>query len=263
MKRAGDFWRWFELAAKRLFDMVVSGVLLIALGPVIGLIGWLVKRDSPGPAIYRHERIGKDGKPFSVYKFRSMSVGGDDRGYLEYLKQLIESEQAGDGNGTPYRKMEGDGRITKVGRVLRKYYLDELPQLLNVLRGEMSLVGPRPHVAFEVGYYSAQQRRRLSVRPGLTGLWQVDGKADCSFNELIALDLEYIDRWSVGLDLQILLRTALLMGRGGEEFWARMAKSAPRRGSWRRRAPTGSGPAAEAGRAAVRSALAMRNDPGD
>jgi lipopolysaccharide/colanic/teichoic acid biosynthesis glycosyltransferase len=263
MKRSGVFWRRSELAVKRLFDVVVSSILLIVLGPVIGLIAWLVKRDSPGPAIYRHERIGKDGKPFYLYKFRSMSVGGDDRGYLEYLKQLIESEQAGHGNGTPYRKMEGDGRITRVGRLLRKYYLDELPQFWNVLRGEMSLVGPRPHVAFEVGYYAAEQRRRLSVRPGLTGLWQVDGKSDCSFNELIALDLDYIDHWSLGLDLQIFLKTLLLMGRGGEEFWARMAKSAPRQGSWRRRAPMGSGPATEAGRATARTALAIHNEPGD
>lgn len=263
MKRSGETWCSSGRAVKRLFDLVVSGVLLIVLGPVIGLIAWLVKRDSQGPAIYRHERIGKDGKPFSLYKFRSMSVGGDDRGYLEYLKRLIESEQRGKGNGTPYRKMEGDGRITKVGRVLRKYYLDELPQLLNVLRGEMSLVGPRPHVAFEVGYYTAAQRRRLSVQPGLTGLWQVDGKADCSFNELIALDLEYIDRWGLGLDFQILLRTALLMGRGGEEFWARMAKSVPRQGSWRRRGEASESPAKEAGLAKARAALAIRNEPGD
>lgn len=263
MNQSGALLHRSEQAAKRLVDLVVSGVLLIVLGPVIGLIAWLVKRDSPGPAIYQHERIGKDGKPFYLYKFRSMSVGGDDRGYLEYLKLLIESEQGGKGNGTPYRKMEGDGRITKVGHVLRKYYLDELPQLLNVLRGEMSLVGPRPHVAFEVGYYTATQRRRLSVRPGLTGLWQVDGKADCSFNELIALDLEYIDCWSLGLDIQILARTALLMGRGGEEFWARMAKSIPGQGGWGRRRRPSNQPAPEGGVAKARTALAIRNEPGD
>lgn len=216
----------YEHFIKRLFDFTIALLLLLLLSPIIILLAILIRLDSPGPAIYKHVRIGKDGKPFDLYKFRSMTVGGEDKGYMDYLKQLIESSQSGSG-GIPYRKMDGDPRITRIGSFLRKYYLDELPQFLNILRGEMSLVGPRPHVQFEVDYYTSEQRRRLSVRPGATGLWQVDGKADCCFNELIALDLEYIDHWSLAEDFRIIFKTVLLMGRGGESFWARMSKQVP------------------------------------
>ena len=155
-----------------------------------------------------------------------MIYGGDDGEYMRYLKQLIESERGTEvsGNGKAYRKMESDPRITRIGGFLRKYYLDELPQLWNVLKGEMSLVGPRPHVQFEVDYYTPDQCRRLSVPPGLTGLWQVIGKADCSFNELIALDLNYIDNWKLWTDIQIIFQTFLLMVRGGKSFWTRKNK---------------------------------------
>lgn len=218
-----------ERGLKRWFDVLFAGLLLVLLAPFILLFAILIKLDSPGPAIYRHVRIGKDGRPFWLLKFRSMSVGGDDRGYMDYLKTLIESDQSGSVNGVPYRKMDDDPRITRVGAFLRKYYLDELPQFWNIVKGEMSLVGPRPHVQFEVDYYTPEQRRRLSVSPGATGLWQVDGKADCTFNELIALDLDYIDNWSLGEDIRIIFKTLLLMGRGGEGFWARMAKRVPGR----------------------------------
>lgn len=216
-----------ERGLKRLFDIILSLLGLILLSPVLTIIAIAIKLDSRGPVMYRHQRIGKDGTPFALCKFRSMISGGDDGSYMQYLQQLIESEQNGNGDGMPYRKMESDPRVTRVGRFLRRYYLDELPQLWNILKGEMSLIGPRPHVQFEVDHYTPEQCRRLSVRPGATGLWQVAGKADCTFSELIALDLEYIDRWSLLLDIQILLTTFLLMARGGEEFWARMAKSIP------------------------------------
>jgi lipopolysaccharide/colanic/teichoic acid biosynthesis glycosyltransferase len=206
---------------------LVAALGLIVLSPIYLLIMLAIKLDSRGPVLYRHTRIGKDGKPFSLYKFRSMVSGGDDAGYMQYLKQLIESEKKGKGQGLPYRKMNGDPRVTRVGAFLRNYYLDELPQLVNILQGEMSLVGPRPHVQFEVDHYTPEQRRRLAVKPGATGLWQVAGKADCTFTELIALDLEYIDHWSLGLDLQIAFRTLALMLRGGEKFWARMVKRVP------------------------------------
>lgn len=212
--------RW----AKRLLDVLAAGMFLFFFWPILLLIAAIVKIDSPGPAFYKHQRIGKNGQPFWLYKFRSMVTGGDDTGYKEYLKKLIESDHDHNGNGLPYRKMESDHRVTRVGRFLRKYYLDELPQLWNVLRGEMSLVGPRPHVQLEVESYTTGQRRRLSVSPGLTGLWQVEGKADCSFNELIALDLAYIDHWSFGLDIEIILKTLGVMTRGGEGFWTRMDK---------------------------------------
>jgi lipopolysaccharide/colanic/teichoic acid biosynthesis glycosyltransferase len=229
MKIAGDHRQdlvvSLSLAAKRLLDLVVAALLFLFLSPVILLLALLVKLDSPGPAFYKHQRIGKDGKPFAMFKFRSMQSAVDDKEYIAYLKGLIESSQ-GTANA-PYQKMNGDKRITRLGSFLRKYYLDELPQFWNIVKGEMSLVGPRPHVQLEVDYYTPEQRRRLAVRPGATGLWQVQGKADCSFQELIALDLEYIDDWSLALDLQILWQTVLLMARGGEGTWARLEKRAP------------------------------------
>ena len=214
-------------ALKRGCDIAVSALGLVILSPLLAAIAVATKLDSPGPLIYQHTRIGQGGKPFRLYKFRSMVSGGDDAGYMKYLKELIESERDG-GSGRPYRKMGEDPRVTRVGRVLRRTYLDELPQLWNVLRGDMSIVGPRPHVQFEVGHYTDAQRRRLEVKPGCTGLWQVAGKAECTFSELIALDLEYIDSWSLGLDARIFLRTALAMAHGGKEvIWARLAKRVP------------------------------------
>ena len=221
---------------KRVLDIAISLSGMILILPFYGLIILAIKIDSQGGAIFRHRRIGRNGKPFDLYKFRSMDIGGDDNEYLDYLRRLIESERNGRSDKLPYRKMDSDCRVTKVGRILRCYYLDELPQLFNVLKGEMSLVGPRPHVQFEVDNYTAEQKRRLSVMPGLTGLWQVAGKADCSFNELIQLDLEYIDNWSLWLDLKILYQTVCLMFQGGEKFWARMTKKIP--GKERISAPT-------------------------
>ncbi len=250
---------------KRLIDIGISALGLILLSPLYLVIALAVKLDSKGPVIYRHKRVGKNVVPFNLLKFRTMVTGGDDRQYLDYLKNLIESErqnhgpvdgkqdlkkQATSGNGRhgnefstlistlpsthehlnslAYTKMADDPRITRVGGFLRKFYLDELPQLWNILIGEMSIVGPRPHVQLEVDYYTSEQCRRLSVTPGATGLWQVAGKADCTFNELIALDLEYIDNWSLNLDFEIIARTILLMVQGGEQFWARLDKVLPR-----------------------------------
>ena len=219
-------WAAMQRGLKRLLDFTIASLFLILFSPVILLLAALIKLDSRGRVIFEHVRIGKDGKPFDLYKFRTMDEGGDDTGYMDYLKELIESSQNGE-KGNPYRKMNGDPRITRVGGFLRKFYLDELPQLWNVVKGDMSMVGPRPHVQLEVDYYTPEQRRRLIVRPGATGLWQVEGKADCTFNDLIAMDLEYIDRWNLGLDIQIMAKTLLLMGRGGEGFWTRMNKAVP------------------------------------
>jgi lipopolysaccharide/colanic/teichoic acid biosynthesis glycosyltransferase len=209
---------------KRLLDLLISTIGLIFLSPILLIIAITIKLDSPGNILYSHRRIGKGGQQFHLYKFRSMVYGGDDKGYLEYLRQLIESDKDRNGNGLPYRKMNGDCRVTRVGEFLRKFYLDELPQLWNVLKGEMSLVGPRPHVQMEVDHYTNEQRRRLSVKPGLTGLWQVMGKVDCTFSELIQLDLDYIDHWSLKLDIQLVFFTIMLMLKGGEGFWTRQAK---------------------------------------
>jgi lipopolysaccharide/colanic/teichoic acid biosynthesis glycosyltransferase len=217
----------FQQKLKRAFDLFVALSGMVLIWPIFLIIGIAIKLNSPGPIFYKHRRIGKDGKLFSLYKFRSMEYGSDDSNYLLYLSELIESEKDGSGKGKPYRKLTEDRRVTKVGRFLRNYYLDELPQILNILDGSMSLVGPRPHVQLEVDRYTPEQRRRLSAVPGMTGLWQVSGKAECTFSELITLDLKYIDHWSFGLDIQILLRTFLLMMRGGEGFWARVASRLP------------------------------------
>ena len=212
-----------QQAIKRILDMFLAGSGLILFSPLIAIIALAIRLDSPGPVIYKHKRVGKDGQPFDLYKFRSMITGGDDSGYLQYLEELIESSK--NGQGKPYRKMADDPRVTRVGRLLRQYYLDELPQLWNIFTGDMSLVGPRPHVQIEVENYTPEQRRRLAVKPGATGIWQVYGKCDCSFGDLLELDLEYIDHWSLALDMQLIWRTGMIMLRGGEGSWTRMSKS--------------------------------------
>lgn len=212
---------------KRALDITLSGIGLILLSPVLAVIALAIRLDSPGPVIFRHRRVGRHGVLFDLLKFRTMIHGGDDAGYMDYLRRLIESEQDRDGRGLPYKKMDNDIRVTRTGKTLRRYYLDELPQLWNILKGEMSLVGPRPHVQFEVDHYSPEQRRRLLVRPGATGLWQVMGKSNCTFTELIELDLDYIDRWSMAFDLRIIINTVWLMLPGGEVVWARAVKHIP------------------------------------
>ena len=213
MKQASLNYR-LQLILKRSLDILLSFTALFFIWPVILVIVALIRLDSPGPAIYRHKRIGKDGKPFDLFKFRSMVIGSDDSKYMRYLQELIESAKEGDGK--PYRKMDNDPRVTRVGKILRQYYIDELPQLWNILKGEMSLVGPRPHVQYEVDHYTPDQLRRLAVRPGATGLWQVEGKADCSFNELLDIDLRYIDGWNFWLDIRIIWKTAMIILHGGE-----------------------------------------------
>jgi lipopolysaccharide/colanic/teichoic acid biosynthesis glycosyltransferase len=215
-----------QLALKRLLDLVITLSGLVLVWPFIAIIALAIKLDSEGPVFYRHRRIGKDGVPFDLFKFRSMIHGGDDSEYVQYLQQLILSERD-HGQALPYRKLMGDPRVTRVGQFLRRYYLDELPQVLNILRGDMSLVGPRPHVQLEVDHYTPEQRRRLTAKPGATGLWQVTNKSDSSFSELINLDLFYIDQWNLWLDLEIIIKTLGVIARGGEEFWTRIAKRIP------------------------------------
>ena len=216
-----------QRAFKRFIDIAIALAVLILTWPILAGIALAIKLDSKGPVFYRHRRIGKDGDPFHLYKFRTMVSGGDDSGYMRYLRELIESERDGSSRGLPYAKMAGDSRVTRLGQVLRCYYLDELPQLINIIKGEMSLVGPRPHVQFEVDNYTPDQWRRLSVKPGATGLCQVAGKADCTFTELIDLDLQYIESWNLWYDVKIIFMTGSIMLRGGEKFWARMTKQVP------------------------------------
>ena len=197
----------FERAMKRLFDIAASATALLFLSPLLVVTAILVKVTSRGPAHYRQERVGLFGRTFQMLKFRSMVENA------EVLKAglLSANEQTG-----PVFKMKRDPRVTAIGRVLRKYSVDELPQLLNVLRGEMSLVGPRPAIPTEVARYEAWQRRRLSVRPGLTCVWQVSGRGEVSFQDWMLLDMRYIDHWSLAHDVGLILKTVpvVLTGRG-------------------------------------------------
>lgn len=195
---------WF---IKRTLDLLVSSATLVVLAPIIGLIALLIKFDSEGPILYRSTRIGRKGKSFGCLKFRTMVADADER------KAGLEQRNQRD---SILFKIENDPRITKIGRWLRKYSLDELPQLINVLRGEMSLVGPRPCLPSEVTRYDTDALRRLEATPGVTGLWQVQARRDPSFSTYLSLDLRYIDGWSLWMDLKILASTVrvVLAGTG-------------------------------------------------
>ncbi len=199
-------------AGKRLIDLIIAGTTLVVFSPLWLLIAIAIRTTSPGPALFRATVIGKDGRPFTYFKFRSM-VAGDDRHHKEWLREFVLKD-------APYRggsfKVHGDSRITPIRRVLRRLSLDEVPQLINVLRGEMSIVGPRPPIPFEYALYDARARRRLLVKPGITGLYQVTARGRVPFSRMLALDLEYIQKLSIWLDLGIMLRTAgvVLSGRG-------------------------------------------------
>ncbi len=196
-----------SLAGKRAFDIVVGGLLLAIFAPVIGLLALWIRRESPGPALFVQYRVGQGGEHFAMWKLRSMVVDAEERlGDLVDLKSLEQ----------PVYKIEDDPRVTGVGRLLRRWSLDELPNLWNVFVGDMSLVGPRPEVADVVAHYDAHQRRRLKAKPGLTGLQQVEARGSINLDERIALDVYYIRRRSFVFDLYLLLRTpwAVLSGRG-------------------------------------------------
>lgn len=182
---------------KRTNDVVVSALLILVLAPVLLMIALLVKSDG-GPVIFRQERVGKNGEHFRMLKFRSMVMDAEER--------LAELQAESDGNGVLF-KMKDDPRITRVGRVLRKYSLDELPQLFNVLGGTMSLIGPRPALPKEVVEYDEWATRRLLVKPGITGLWQVSGRSNLSWEDSVRLDQYYVENWSMAGDMLILART--------------------------------------------------------
>ncbi|MEM9563812.1 MAG: sugar transferase [Actinomycetota bacterium] len=186
---------------KRLLDVVTAGLAMVVAAPLLGLVALLVRRSGPGPIVFRQVRIGAGGLPFQMAKFRTMHTDNDDSAHRAQNRREIL-----DGAGAV--KDEHDPRITRIGGVLRRLSLDELPQLVNVLRGEMSLVGPRPSLLWESELFPPRLRRRLTTRPGLTGLWQVSGRADLSMNEMLELDLDYVERASLGLDLRCLARTA-------------------------------------------------------
>jgi exopolysaccharide biosynthesis polyprenyl glycosylphosphotransferase len=195
------------LVIKSFFDKIIATAALIAFSPILALIALAIVLDDGGPALFTQNRVGKDGQPFTVLKFRTMVPDAELR--KEALLALNESD------GVLF-KMRQDPRITTIGSFLRRTSLDELPQLLNVMLGEMSLVGPRPALPAEAALYSDELCRRLDVKPGMTGLWQINGRSDLSYEDAVRLDLRYVENWTLALDLQILWKTcaAVANGRG-------------------------------------------------
>jgi exopolysaccharide biosynthesis polyprenyl glycosylphosphotransferase len=199
--------RGIAMLVKAVTDRLGAALLIALLSPVLAAVALAVRIDSPGPVVHRQIRIGRGGQPFTMAKFRTMVADA------ERLRHRMARTNEHDGRMFKIRR---DPRVTRVGRLLRRYSLDELPQLFNVLQGRMSLVGPRPPLPDEVVGYDEMERRRLTVKPGLTGLWQISGRSDLSWDETIALDLRYVDNWSPSGDLEVLVRTvrAVVAGTG-------------------------------------------------
>jgi len=207
------------LAMKRLIDIVGSAMALIVGAPLLAAIAVIIKCTSKGPVLFKQERLGQYGKPFTVLKFRSMYTDCDAKIHEQYVQQFIAGQVDGSGSSEkkPVFKLQHDPRVTPIGKILRKTSLDELPQFWNVLCGEMSLVGPRPPIAYEFKAYEVWHRRRvLEIKPGITGLWQVEGRSRTRFDDMVRLDLKYARGWSVWLDLKILAQTpaAVIQGEG-------------------------------------------------
>lgn len=204
--------------AKRAFDIVAASALLVLAGPIWLVVAALIRLTSPGPVLFRQERLGVGGAPFMLLKFRTMHHGVSDDAHRAFVTSMIVGRIASDvSDAEGVFKLTGDRRITRVGRFLRASSIDEIPQLVNVLRGEMSLVGPRPPLRYEVERYEPWQLERLTVRPGITGLWQVSGRNRLTYNEMCRLDITYIETWSLLRDLVIAAKTpwAMLVDRGG------------------------------------------------
>ena len=195
--------------AKRIFDVVVAALMLLALAPVMALVALAIRLDSPGPVIFKQTRIGKNHRPFTFFKFRSMYYKADTTVHQQFVSNLINGSTAA-------YKLTSDKRITRVGAFLRKTSLDELPQLFNVVKGDMSMVGPRPPIPYEVAEYKDWHHRRLSVAPGITGLWQVQGRSLVSFDDMVKMDIAYAQQRSLMLDMALFVQTipAVLSGRG-------------------------------------------------
>ena len=203
----------WSAVVQRTIDIVVASVLLVALLPVFAIIALAIGLDTRGPVLFRQSRCGRGRREFTINKFRTMRCDAVVEPHRDYVLGLIRGTE--DMQGSLY-KLASDDRVTRVGRVLRRFSLDELPQLWNVLRGEMTLVGPRPPIPYEVDNYPPEWLRRLAVKPGLTGLWQVSGRAELNYNEMVQLDLEYVQRRSLFLNARILVKTVwvVLGGRG-------------------------------------------------
>jgi lipopolysaccharide/colanic/teichoic acid biosynthesis glycosyltransferase len=207
----------FRLGAKRIFDVIGACIGLVVLSPLMLLTALLIKMDSPGPVIFKQIRLGAKGRQFTFYKFRSMRNNNNDQIHRDYVLKLIGGNQADLNQGNqnkPCYKIKYDPRVTAFGKFIRKTSIDELPQLFNVVKGDMSLVGPRPPLAYEAANYKAWHLRRiLDMKPGMTGLWQVEGRSRMEFNEAVRLDVRYVRSWSLLLDLKLLLKTIVVVCR--------------------------------------------------
>ncbi len=202
-----------SLVLKRAFDVAVASAALLIAGPVMLLIAAGIKLTSHGPVFYRQQRIGQYGRPFTILKFRSMRMDNDTSSHVAFATDWIYGRTGGDDG---VHKITADPRVTFIGKLIRGLSLDELPQLINVVRGDMSIVGPRPPTVYEFERYSEWHKRRLEVMPGVTGLWQISGRNELSFDEMVELDIRYIERWSLANDMRIVVRTlpTLLRGSG-------------------------------------------------
>jgi lipopolysaccharide/colanic/teichoic acid biosynthesis glycosyltransferase len=206
-------------ALRRLFDVVLALGLILLLSPILIGVALAVRLESRGPSFFRQRRVGYREKEFTLFKFRSMRVDADPQGHQAYVTALIKGEGSNPNGGREnLYKLAVDNRITAVGRWIRRWSLDELPQLFNVVRGDMTLVGPRPAIPYEVAEYPSWYRERFSVKPGLTGYWQVSGRSERTYEEMVRLDIEYAQRRNLGLDLSILLKTPwVVLSRKGAE----------------------------------------------
>jgi lipopolysaccharide/colanic/teichoic acid biosynthesis glycosyltransferase len=212
LSRSGSAWRRFKRLLKRAFDIAAASFLLVALSPALVAVAWLVRRDG-GKAMFGHTRVGQNGQPFKCLKFRSMVMNAD-----VVLKELLERDPQARAEWEHEFKLRDDVRITRIGRFLRRTSLDELPQLLNVVRGEMSLVGPRPIVKEELVRYGDNVRYYLMAKPGMTGLWQVSGRNDTDYATRVLLDVSYVKNWSLRRDLEILVRTVGVVVNGSGAY---------------------------------------------
>jgi lipopolysaccharide/colanic/teichoic acid biosynthesis glycosyltransferase len=192
---------------KRLLDLAMASCALVVLSPLLAALWLAVRFTSPGPAVFRQQRLGLDEHPFTIYKFRSMRTGASDAIHREFVSKMLTADQAQAAAVDGFYKLAADPRITPIGVWLRRTSLDELPQLVNVVRGDMSLVGPRPVLAWEAALFSDAARVRFRVRPGLTGLWQVSGRARLTMLQALELDAQYVSRQSLWLDVAIIART--------------------------------------------------------
>jgi exopolysaccharide biosynthesis polyprenyl glycosylphosphotransferase len=205
---------------KRGFDLLASLLALLVTAPLMLVIALLIKRSSPGPVFFIQERLGRDGRPFKFYKFRSMKHNSDDAIHRQFAAMFINGDNEGcseSNAGEEVFKLKADPRITRIGAWLRKTSLDELPQLFNIIKGDMSLVGPRPPISYEIENYQPWHMERLKAVPGLTGIWQVSGRSQVAFDDMCRMDIRYINQWSFWQDILIILKTVpvVLKGTGG------------------------------------------------